>query len=84
MRSQLADGREIWRSASLQQITAAPLAGPSFVCIQSYGGTTLACDADSGKELWRASLGGSLQSTPALTDDAVYLATHPGVLYALR
>jgi outer membrane protein assembly factor BamB len=68
----------------LRQITAAPLAGPSFVCIQSYSGTTLACEAETGKELWRARLGGSLQSTPALTDSTVYLATHPGVLYALQ
>nr|MBA3887989.1 PQQ-binding-like beta-propeller repeat protein [Acidobacteriota bacterium] len=32
---------------------------------------------------WRASLGGSLGSTPALTESTVYLATHPGVLYAV-
>ena len=40
--------------------------------------------ANTGKELWRASLGGSLQSTPIVTDEAVYLATYPGVVYALR
>jgi outer membrane protein assembly factor BamB len=55
-----------------------------MLCIQAFYGTTLACDVNSGKELWRANLGGSLQSTPIVTEDAVYLATYQGVLYALR
>jgi outer membrane protein assembly factor BamB len=39
---------------------------------------------NTGEALWRASLGSSLQSTPIVTEEAVYLATFPGVLYALR
>jgi outer membrane protein assembly factor BamB len=55
-----------------------------MVCIQGFYGMTQAYDAGTGKPLWRANLGGSLQSTPVLTADAIYLATYPGVLYALR
>jgi outer membrane protein assembly factor BamB len=68
----------------MRTITAAPLAGESVVCIQGFYGTTQAYDAKTGEELWRANLGGSLQSTPIVTEESVYLATYPGVLYALR
>jgi outer membrane protein assembly factor BamB len=80
----LADGRELWKSESLRTITAPPLAGDSMVCIQTFYGATQAFDVKTGERIWRASLGGSLQSTPILTEEAVYLATYPGVLYALR
>jgi outer membrane protein assembly factor BamB len=52
--------------------------------MQTFYGGTQAFDIETGKRLWRANLGGSLQSTPVLTEDAVYLATYPGVVYALR
>ena len=55
-----------------------------FVCIQTFYGTTQAFETDTGKELWRANLGGSVRSTPVVSADAVYLATYPGVVYALR
>ena len=80
----LADGRQLWRSASLRQITAPPLAAPASVLVQSFTGAAKAYDLDTGAELWTASLGGSLQSTPAVTDDYIFLATHPGVVYAVR
>jgi outer membrane protein assembly factor BamB len=80
----VADGREIWKSTSIRQITAPVLAGVSSVCVQSYYGTTQAYGRKTGEELWTARLGGSLQCTPILTDEAVYLATYPGVIYALR
>jgi len=60
------------------------LAGATGVYVQGFYGLTLAFDAASGKELWRANLGGSLQSTPIVTEEAVYIATYPGVRYALR
>jgi outer membrane protein assembly factor BamB len=60
------------------------VAGDAIVCMQTFYGGTQAFDVSTGKRLWRANLGGSLQSTPILTDEAVYLATYPGVVYALR
>jgi outer membrane protein assembly factor BamB len=80
----LADGREIWKSRPMRAIIAAPVAGPGFVCIQSFYGTTQAFESETGKELWRAALGGSVASTPVVSADAVYLATYNGVVYALR
>ncbi len=41
-------------------------------------------DINTGEPLWTANLGGSLQSTPIVTAEAVYLATYAGVVYALR
>lgn len=52
--------------------------------VRSYYGTTRAYGLNTGEELWTAQLGGSLQCTPILTNDAVYLATYPGVIFALR
>ena len=80
----LDDGKEVWKSAPMRTITAPPLAGESIVCIQTFYGATQAFDIKTGKELWTANLGGSLQSTPIVTPEAVYLATYPGVVYALR
>jgi outer membrane protein assembly factor BamB len=71
-------------SAQMRTITASPLAGDSIVCIQTFYGATQAFDIKTGKELWTANLGGSLQSTPIVTPEAVYLATYQGVVYALR
>ena len=68
----------------MRQITAAPLAGASLACVQGFHGATQAYDLSTGETLWRANLGGSLGSTPIITDEMVYLATYPGVLYALR
>lgn len=68
----------------MRALTAAPVAAGSMVCVQSFYGATQAFDAATGKELWRANLGGSLSSTPVVTADAIYLATYPGVVYGLR
>jgi outer membrane protein assembly factor BamB len=77
-------GKEVWKSAQMRTITASPLAGDSIVCIQTFYGATQAFDIKTGKGLWTANLGGSLQSTPIVTPEAVYLATYQGVVYALR
>jgi len=38
----------------------------------------------SGKILWKAALGGSIQSVPVLAGDSIYLASLSGEVYALR
>jgi len=74
----------MWKSRPMRAITAPPLAADGFVCVQSFYGTTQAFETETGKELWRANLGGSVSSTPIVSTEAVYLATYPGVVYALR
>ena len=68
----------------MRAITAPPLAADGFVCIQTFYGATQAFESGTGKELWRAGLGGSVSSTPIVANEAIYLATYPGVVYALR
>jgi outer membrane protein assembly factor BamB len=80
----LADGKVAWKSKPMRTLTAAPVAGEGTVWIQGFYGTTQAFDINTGEEQSRMSLGGSLQSTPIVTEEAVYLATYPGVVYAVR
>jgi outer membrane protein assembly factor BamB len=47
-------------------------------------GSTLALDGASGKLLWRADLGGAVQSVPVLTETTVYLVGMDGEVYALE
>ena len=78
-----ADGRELWKSRPMRAITAPPLAADGFVCVQSFYGTTQAFETDTGKELWREPRRvGELDADRFA--EAVYLATYPGVVYALR
>ena len=68
----------------MRTLTAEPVAGEGTVWIQGFYGATQAFDINTGEEQSRMSLGGSLQSTPIVTEEAVYLATYPGVVYAVR
>jgi outer membrane protein assembly factor BamB len=78
-----ATGAQVWKSPSMRSITAAPLADASIVCIQGFYGLTQAYDAKTGAGLWTISLGGSLFSTPIVTEQAVYIVNYSGVVYAL-
>ncbi|HZR32877.1 MAG TPA: PQQ-binding-like beta-propeller repeat protein [Terriglobales bacterium] len=75
-------GQLRWKTQVGQVATAPPVFGDGFVCIQSGG--TLALDAGSGRVLWRAGLGGSVQSVPVLTRDMIYLTSGDGEVYALE
>jgi outer membrane protein assembly factor BamB len=65
-----------------EAVTAPPVFAGGTVCIQAGG--TGALDSASGKLLWRAGLGGAVQSTPVLTETGIYLAGMDGELYALE
>jgi outer membrane protein assembly factor BamB len=54
----------------------------NIVCIQA--GSTFAFDCASGKLLWKAGLGGTLQSVPVLAGDTIYVTSLNGEIYALR
>jgi outer membrane protein assembly factor BamB len=68
----------------MRAITAPPVAAGGMLCVQMFYGATQAYELEKGAELWRASLGGSLNSTPIISEGRLYLATYPGVVYALR
>ena len=71
-----------WKAAAGELVTAPAVIGKGIVCIQSGG--TLAFDLATGKLVWRAALGGSLQSVPVLAGDTIYLASLGGEIYALQ
>jgi len=52
------------------------------VCIQAGG--LVALDLVSGRVVWRAGLGGAVQSAPVLTGDVIYLVSLDGEVYALE
>jgi outer membrane protein assembly factor BamB len=43
----------------------------------------VALEARTGRALWHARLGASLQSCPVLAGNAVYMADQQGMIYAL-
>jgi outer membrane protein assembly factor BamB len=63
-------------------VTAPPVFSEGVVCIQCGG--LMALDIASGKVVWRAGLGGSVQSVPVITGDAMYVASLDGEVYALE
>jgi outer membrane protein assembly factor BamB len=71
-----------WKTAVGEVVTAPPVIGEGFVCIQAAG--TFALDSATGNVLWRAALAGAVQSVPVLAGDTIYLASLSGEVYALR
>jgi outer membrane protein assembly factor BamB len=63
-------------------VTAPPVVAGEVVCIQAGG--TFAFDLSSGKELWRAGLGGAVQSAPVLSEGVMYVVSLDGEVYALQ
>ena len=62
-------------------MTAPPVIGEDVVYIQA--GITCALSRDTGDIVWKAELGGAIQSVPVLTTDMIYLASLSGEVYAL-
>jgi outer membrane protein assembly factor BamB len=71
-----------WKVQIGDAVTAPPVIGSGLVCVQAGG--TQAFDIASGRLVWRAGLGGAVQSAPVLTGDAIYVATQDGQVYALE
>jgi outer membrane protein assembly factor BamB len=63
-------------------VTAPPVFAAGAVCIQAAG--LIAFDVTTGKMIWRAGLGGSVQSAPVLTGSNIYLTGLDGEVYALE
>jgi outer membrane protein assembly factor BamB len=52
--------------------------------VASPTGIVRALDAESGKEIWRHTMTGPIESTPAISGERVYVADFKGVLRALN
>ncbi len=75
-------GRLRWKVQAGEFVTAPPVVGEGMVCIQAGG--LLAVDGASGNVVWRAALGGAVQSAPVLAGDAIYVVSLDGEVYALE
>jgi outer membrane protein assembly factor BamB len=75
-------GRLRWKVQASEVVTGPPVIASGLVCIQAGG--TQAFDIANGSVAWRAGLGGSVQSAPVLTGDAMYVASNDGEVYALE
>ncbi len=63
-------------------VTAPPVIASGIVCIQAWG--IHAVDIATGGIVWRAGLGGAVQSVPVLSGDVIYVGTNDGEVYALE
>ncbi|HKG91199.1 MAG TPA: PQQ-binding-like beta-propeller repeat protein [Gemmatimonadaceae bacterium] len=89
-------GRERWRFAAGARIYDSPAVAGGAVFVGSQRGVVYAVDLASGRERWRYAVAGAsdsssrfgfdrttLQSSPTVAGDAVYIGARDGVLYAL-
>lgn len=65
------EGREVWRTRSVSNLTGGVGVGPSVVAVGSSEGVLAAHDASSGALLWKVQTGGELGGTPFVGDTLV-------------
>jgi outer membrane protein assembly factor BamB len=75
-------GQLLWKAQAGEVATAPPVFAEGIVCVQAAG--LIAFDLASGRMAWRAGLGGSVQSAPVLTGEAIYITGLDGEVYALE
>lgn len=72
-------GQEAWRTQIPGELTGAPAVANGTVYFGTSDGTLHALDADTGEERWSLDTGGdAVTSSPAVTDDRVYVAVDGG------
>jgi hypothetical protein len=71
-----------WKVQAGEILTGPPVIASNLICIQGPG--TVAFELASGKLAWRAGLGGAVQSVPVITEQAMYVASLNGDIYALE
>jgi outer membrane protein assembly factor BamB len=75
-------GQLLWKAQAGEVVTAPAVFAKGLVCVQAAG--LIAFDVASGQIAWRAGLGGSVQSAPVLTGEAIYITGLDGEVYALE
>lgn len=79
------DGSERW-SRRFQEAEFPPLSSPAVVDGRVYAGVDrrlLAFDAEDGTEVWSVETGSRIASSPAVTDDTVYIHGGANQIHAL-
>lgn len=72
-------GEELWRFESIgewgpAEIRAAPVLLDGTIYVGSYDTYLYAIDAETGEEEWRVSVGGSIEPSPHVTENVLYVA----------
>jgi polyvinyl alcohol dehydrogenase (cytochrome) len=65
----------LWQVGDLGGVTGTPAVEDGMVYVAAQNGQVLALDARTGRETWKAEVGGFISGSPTVTADAVYVAT---------
>jgi outer membrane protein assembly factor BamB len=89
-------GKERWRFKTGNRVRSSPAIADGIVCIGSHDGRVYAVDAETGRPKWTFSIDGfsidsvkegfdrlSINSTPALSTDGLFIGSRDGHEYAL-
>lgn len=76
------DGKSLWNLTTSAPVQASASYSGNFY-FGTTGGTAYAVSS-SGQILWTKQLGGSIESTPAVTNGAIYVGSSNGMLYSLK
>ena len=72
-----------WQESLADPLTAPVIAEGALVTAATDRNRVIALDADSGKELWRCTVGGRVDSPPTIHRGSCLLGSHDGYIYAL-
>jgi len=75
-------GRETWRIDTGHKLSAGVGVGPALVVVGTVKGDVLAYD-HNGKALWQAKVSSEVLAAPTVTEDAVYVRSGDGRVFAL-
>jgi outer membrane protein assembly factor BamB len=76
-------GRETWRINTGHRLSAGVGVGPALVVVATIKGDVLAYD-HNGKAAWQAKVSSEVLAAPAVTQDAVYVRSGDGRVFALN
>ena len=81
------DGRVIWRSVLVgEQIHSSPSYSEktNSVYVGANNGFLFRIDFETGRIVWKVSLGGPIKSTPLITDTAAFVTSWAGTLFRVN
>jgi outer membrane protein assembly factor BamB len=65
-------------------VDSSPVLAGDVIWVGSNDGNLYALNVDSGKELWKFTLGGTVVAQAAISGDRLVIGSRDGVLYCLK
>ena len=81
--SAFSDGRWSFAPPTGGRVLASPVVSDGFAVIVDLNGVVTALQAETGKQIWRVSLGSAVQGTPAIAMGRIYVPTIGNKIVAL-